>query len=195
MSEKFEVSVSLIKDRLYSVGVKTGRHQKYDDICSVADCDNEEEALGFCHSHYCRLIRTGDVGEDIPLNHYAVKGCSVDDCESSHFGLGFCKKHYRNTPASVAATHRRRLLESDSVVDEIDRICLFTMWNWTCFFCKNELPEKDRDKTIEHLVPLSRGGSHCWENVVPACRGCNSSKSNKTFTEFVYWNGGFTFYD
>lgn len=31
--------------------------------------------------------------------------------------------------------------------------------------------------TQDHIVPLSRGGSHTLANVVPACRSCNSRKS------------------
>jgi 5-methylcytosine-specific restriction endonuclease McrA len=32
--------------------------------------------------------------------------------------------------------------------------------------------------TVDHVVPLSRGGRDRWTNVVTACRGCNNLKSN-----------------
>ena len=35
-------------------------------------------------------------------------------------------------------------------------------------------------ENIDHVVPRSRGGLHEWENVVAACRRCNSRKENKT---------------
>lgn len=33
--------------------------------------------------------------------------------------------------------------------------------------------------TIDHVTPVSKGGEHSIENIVPACVSCNSSKSNK----------------
>jgi len=32
---------------------------------------------------------------------------------------------------------------------------------------------------MDHVVPVSRGGLHCAENMRPACRFCNLSKHNK----------------
>lgn len=43
--------------------------------------------------------------------------------------------------------------------------------------------------TMEHIVPLSRGGQHTIENVVPACRSCNSRKRNKSLEEFMALGG------
>src|SRR5207248_4489171 len=33
-------------------------------------------------------------------------------------------------------------------------------------------------ENIDHVVPRSRGGQHVWENVVAACRPCNSRKQD-----------------
>lgn len=33
--------------------------------------------------------------------------------------------------------------------------------------------------TQDHVIPISKGGGHTAENVVPACRSCNSSKGNR----------------
>ena len=38
---------------------------------------------------------------------------------------------------------------------------------------------------MEHMKPLSRGGTHTIDNVVPACPACNFKKSSKTLLEFV----------
>ena len=32
---------------------------------------------------------------------------------------------------------------------------------------------------IEHVVPISKGGAHDIDNIVPACAACNSSKGAK----------------
>lgn len=48
-----------------------------------------------------------------------------------------------------------------------------------CYYCR-----MDAD-TIDHRIPLSRGGSHLPANLVPACRSCNSRKRSLTEREFV----------
>lgn len=37
--------------------------------------------------------------------------------------------------------------------------------------------------TIDHIIPKAKGGTHCWENVVLACRPCNGTKGAKTLAE------------
>jgi 5-methylcytosine-specific restriction endonuclease McrA len=34
--------------------------------------------------------------------------------------------------------------------------------------------------SIDHVLPRSRGGQHVWENVVAACRPCNSRKEDRS---------------
>lgn len=40
-----------------------------------------------------------------------------------------------------------------------------------CTYCG-----KKRKLTMDHVVPISRGGGHTASNIVAACRSCNSSK-------------------
>lgn len=44
-----------------------------------------------------------------------------------------------------------------------------------CYYCKRKM----QNLTMDHVIPLSKGGSHTKENIVPACRSCNSRKHNK----------------
>ena len=37
--------------------------------------------------------------------------------------------------------------------------------------------------SIDHVVPRSRGGEHVWENVVAACRACNTRKRDRLLSE------------
>lgn len=43
-----------------------------------------------------------------------------------------------------------------------------------CGYC-----ESKENLTIDHVVPISKGGKSTWENSVTACKPCNSSKGNK----------------
>lgn len=38
-------------------------------------------------------------------------------------------------------------------------------------------------ENIDHVIPRSRGGQHVWENVVAACRPCNSRKEDRLVHE------------
>ena len=37
--------------------------------------------------------------------------------------------------------------------------------------------------TIDHIIPVSKGGLNTWENLITACVPCNQKKSNKTIQE------------
>ncbi len=43
-----------------------------------------------------------------------------------------------------------------------------------CHYCGETFPPDEL--TMDHLVPVARGGKSTPGNVVPACRGCNSRK-------------------
>lgn len=47
-----------------------------------------------------------------------------------------------------------------------------------CQYCGRSFPQ--RELNLDHVIPLSRGGSSCWENVVCACVSCNGRKGNRT---------------
>lgn len=58
------------------------------------------------------------------------------------------------------------------------RMNLYIRDNFTCQFCSDVF--HPRDLTFDHVVPVSKGGSGGWENIVCACRGCNSKKADRT---------------
>ncbi len=49
------------------------------------------------------------------------------------------------------------------------------LFDHRCAYClRNDLP-----MTQDHVIPVSKGGDHTQENVVPACKPCNSRKLNR----------------
>ncbi|MFO8084393.1 MAG: HNH endonuclease [Desulfobacterales bacterium] len=43
-----------------------------------------------------------------------------------------------------------------------------------CHYCKKTVSPKDL--TMDHIVPISRGGLSTKGNVVPCCKACNTKK-------------------
>ena len=67
--------------------------------------------------------------------------------------------------------------------DCINHLTLFEMHGWICWICKDPINRRLRlphfmAATVEHIIPLARGGTHTWDNVVPAHAKCNFSKGD-----------------
>lgn len=55
----------------------------------------------------------------------------------------------------------------------LTRRAVFARDGWTCQYCGAPA------ENLDHVIPRSKGGEHTWENVVAACRRCNSRKENR----------------
>lgn len=63
---------------------------------------------------------------------------------------------------------------------QVTNTFLFARDAYRCQFCaRPQALLKPREcLTRDHLVPLSRGGTNAWTNVVTACSSCNARKGN-----------------
>lgn len=70
--------------------------------------------------------------------------------------------------------HKRREAYGQGSVSIEDWIALCNKYGNVCLSCgKSEI-------TMDHVVPLSKGGTHTIDNVQPLCGTCNSIKHDKT---------------
>jgi 5-methylcytosine-specific restriction endonuclease McrA len=53
-----------------------------------------------------------------------------------------------------------------------------------CFYCREKRP-----LALDHIIPICKGGPHSRDNVVMACRSCNSSKGPKDPMKFAKERG------
>jgi 5-methylcytosine-specific restriction endonuclease McrA len=58
---------------------------------------------------------------------------------------------------------------------------VFARDEYRCQYCG--LRPGGRDLTLDHVVPRSRGGRHCWTNVVACCKPCNGRKGPHPLNE------------
>ena len=78
----------------------------------------------------------------------------------------------------VPAVVMLKKMQRRRVYSRFSKTNLFIRDLYTCQYCCKLCTR--RDLTIDHVVPLSRGGKTTWDNVVAACGHCNSKKANKT---------------
>lgn len=57
--------------------------------------------------------------------------------------------------------------------------------NFACQYCGANLDE-DEDQTLDHVIPVCKGGKDAWDNLVLCCRECNTFKGSKDLSEVGY---------
>lgn len=55
----------------------------------------------------------------------------------------------------------------------LSRRAVFVRDHHQCQYCGSAA------ENVDHIVPRSRGGTHTWENVVAACKRCNTHKEDR----------------
>lgn len=80
---------------------------------------------------------------------------------------------------------KRRALQYDKtpiaeLLTEAQWRDILDQYRHRCAYCG----KKSERLTMDHVIPLSKGGKHSANNVVPACQHCNSSKGAKTPEEW-----------
>lgn len=63
-------------------------------------------------------------------------------------------------------------------VPPLNNQALFARDAHMCMYCGERFPARGLSR--DHIVPLSRGGSDNWNNVVSACKRCNNRKAGQT---------------
>ncbi len=69
---------------------------------------------------------------------------------------------------------RARKKGSDATLTEDQWLAILKSYKYKCAYCG-----KREKLTQDHVIPLSRGGRHSSDNVVPACRSCNGKKGDR----------------
>jgi len=80
-------------------------------------------------------------------------------------------------PAAVSAQRYRRRVNMKNAVTDLTNDQWQTIkaaYRNRCAYCGRKRP-----LTMDHVIPVSKGGAHTAANIVPACQSCNSSKSTR----------------
>ena len=91
------------------------------------------------------------------------------------------KKNWaKNNPEKIRAqTERRRIRKLQNKEYLITEKEYKKLYSQPCVYCGSK-----KRITMDHVIPVSRGGTHGIGNLVSACLSCNSSKRDKTIMEW-----------
>jgi hypothetical protein len=101
----------------------------------------------------------------------------------------YFKKVHPLTAAKISHSDKDQVSSQNSRAKGLGLSGAFTVGNWRevkrrqrlrCGFCGRK-----KFLTIDHIVPLSRGGTNSYCNIQALCQSCNSSKGDKTWDEYL----------
>lgn len=81
-------------------------------------------------------------------------------------------------------THDRRLNRCEVRDYSINIHQLYNKYNGICQMCGKKLTfdcdgNDDLHPSVDHIIPIAKGGNHTWDNVQLLCRKCNNFKHDK----------------
>lgn len=84
---------------------------------------------------------------------------------------------------SIVAVAGARAQYYDATVPRLTNEALFLRDRHLCCYCGELFAGRSALLTRDHVMPISRGGSDGWDNVVTSCRACNQRKDDRLIDE------------
>ncbi len=149
-----------------------------------------QKQANICFCDYCGKEFAGKRVD----SRYCSQSCHMNDVKSrvcQRCGIMFMGKPMKwlcdrcSAEGKRAHSDRRQAAKRAArpITELIKRDDVFKRDNWECQVC-GKVTNPDADVShplypnVDHIIPLSRGGSHTMDNVQCACRLCNIKKSN-----------------
>lgn len=175
-------------------------------VCTADDCGKAHAARGLCATHYstwyrgenpdayqryqaayrlAHAVRRRQCARDWrATNRERARAAVRSYAHRNRDRLKERRRDYRDRNRDVirASNQRHRARRKNAPIND------FTAREWReikaayrqrCAYCGRR-----RDLTVDHVIPLSRGGDHTARNVAPACGSCNSRKGDRAAPQF-----------
>lgn len=114
--------------------------------------------------------------------------CRICGCPSRCEGCAgtYCERCYTESRSRQKrhAKHSRRAAVRGAKVEAVNNLLVYERDGWACYLCgvaiRRYVDERagvmPDEATLDHVVPLSKGGEHSYRNVRACCRACNNAK-------------------
>jgi len=170
--------------RLRTTGTTADR-ARVPRYCEAEGCDRSHYGFGMCKRHYLRQRS----GLDLRLPSDVINGTKLctrclNILPVESFGASARLSSGRNIYCSSCLSdigHIRRANKRSNEYESVNRDVVLARDAWTCHLCDGEIPQAAQwpdplSASMDHVTPLSRGGSHTYENIKSAHLTCNISK-------------------
>jgi 5-methylcytosine-specific restriction endonuclease McrA len=147
-------------------------------ICESPDCEKAVWARNKCALHYKKWYvpnhpksRKAKDGEVRRSNRWReINDRKPSDAKYRELHRDECNQR----------TYSNRAMREQYFVEEVDRKIVFNRDKGICHLCKDEVDSNNWH--LDHIMPVSRGGLHCYDNVAVSHSSCNLKKGNKINT-------------
>lgn len=95
-----------------------------------------------------------------------------------------CRQKSKAKQRPYTAARRAKLHQAEGTFTKQDLKKLYEEQEGKCFYCGDAL---DGAYHVDHVIPISRGGSNNLDNLQLLCQCCNLSKHDKTHDEYISW--------
>lgn len=189
---RYKASYARRKDSIY----ERRRAERASELARVAkDCPQCGESFtpeNTVRQRFCSRLCTVAYYRDS-----SVKRCSVEGCDRPFRARGMCSMHWRRWARETgrektpewddrrrANHHKRRALKKKLPSADIRPRDIYERDSWACGLCGEGIDPDvawpdPLSASLDHILPLSKGGHHVPENVQAAHLSCNVRKGNR----------------
>lgn len=156
-------------------------------ICSIDDCAQSVKAKNLCQRHYSREASRRWRAKNPDLNR--ERQCGYTEAWRA-------ENPDQSREMSREDSRKLRARKRELTVEGIDYDDIWSRQGGYCYLCNGSMdrhiPYLDDDRrvnpefaSVDHLIPISKGGSHTSENLAFMHMACNRCKS--TSLVFAMW--------
>ncbi len=142
-----------------------------------------EEHLDKRKKHKKNLVQQGlcTQGDGNPLSSRSASLCEEHRIEATQRSCAYAKKNPEIAKENAA---RRNAQKRNTQTEKISYHIVYKKYNYTCHICNKKINMSFKypnplSKSIDHIVPLAKGGTHTYNNVKPAHLICNVKKNDR----------------
>lgn len=160
-------------------------HSKWGETCS-RECQQTRAGDQLWIARRGRVIECGWCGSQF----CSVRGTKDNPVGKQRFCSDECRSHKKKEHRRVGKKIRRARKKTNGPFENISPTDVFERDGWRCRACGDWTPQElqgtyhDNAPELDHIVPLSVGGTHTANNVQCLCRLCNLLKSDMPFEQF-----------
>lgn len=164
------------------------RKRKYERSKQTGAAQRKQKKKNKLYAERIEREQGRKVGERLPK---PVRYCVWTECSreiGANGARGFCGIHYREMRWILGeieinrGSYRDRAEMYGVPWEKFTREAVFERDGWVCGICGDPVSPTATGPmkvSLDHIIPMSKGGGHTWDNVQCAHLRCNSIKRDK----------------